>query len=65
MRRSGHVHERCAAGRPCVEVVARLVAADKADRLGDKPAADKLRATAKKHAAVHGYGSDDELREAS
>jgi hypothetical protein len=55
---------RCANGRPCVEVTARLTAADLAEYVhGNKAAADQLRDRARLWAAAHGYGRPAELEE--
>src|SRR5688572_20257183 len=54
---------RCAHHRPCVEVTARLIAADKADRVfHDVDAARQLRETARRYAEQHRYGTHDEDR---
>ena len=51
---------RCADGRGCVEVVARLEAADVARRIGEIEAAEKLRAAAAKYAEIHNHGRPNE-----
>ena len=63
---TGPLEVRCAAGRPCIEVADRLVAADTVQYVeGDVDAASRLRETAARFAELHNYGQPTHLEEAS
>jgi hypothetical protein len=49
---------RCADGRPCSEVVDRLVAADRSFAQGFDDEANRLRASAERWANAHGHGGE-------
>lgn len=51
------LYQRCADGRPCCEVLERLLAADRSERVGMAAVAAQLRETAKRFAEAHGQGS--------
>ena len=53
---------RCTPDRPCDEVVARLIAADKSKAEGFDEVARRLREAAARYAALHDHGQHpDEL----
>lgn len=47
----------CEYGKPCIEVLDRLTAADRSEREGHQDVADELRRIAARWALVHDYGN--------
>jgi hypothetical protein len=58
------IHNRCADGRACEEVTARLAAVDKARREGivNEPAVERILAQARRLADAHQHGADENGR---
>lgn len=53
-------YRRCQSGAACIEVVARVAAAERTRRAGLDAIADELAEAARRWALVHHYGQTDE-----